>query len=426
MTPQGAAACDLPAVEALTHEVEAGRVEGRFQGHRLTSHFQPIISLTHQRPVGYEALLRVQDATGAPLSPLVPFAHCAHVGQTVLLDRLSRYLHVRNFLSQGGAESAWLFLNVHPLTIAHGKGHGPYFAHLLERYGIAPSRIVIEILEAQIQDETALVRAVDYYKDLGCLVAIDDFGTGHSNFSRVWDIRPEIVKLDRSLVVRAAHDKRVRRLLPNLMAMINESGGLTLMEGIEREDEAMIALETGVDLVQGYLFGRPGPLRPGHDGAQQALITQLAAQMHTLSALERQRLGGLLEPYRLAFNQAAARLRAGQGLEQAVAELLRLPRAERCYLLNHEGRQIGGNIEAPHTLHAFDHRFAPVLDAAGAQWNQRYYFRRAMAQPGELQLSRPYRSIIGGNQCVTLSLAFEAGPAGRYQVFCADVDWSET
>ena len=129
---------------------------------KLSSCFQPIYSLSHQRVVGYEGLIRAQQASGEMISPLCFFALAKDERETVLQDRLCRTLHIKNFINQ--AQDNWLFLNINPLVTVRGKQYGAFFSELLECYGIPPHRIVIEILEGQIEDEKMLAEAVSYYE----------------------------------------------------------------------------------------------------------------------------------------------------------------------------------------------------------------------------------------------------------------------
>ena len=72
---------------------------------------------------------------------------------------------------------------------------------MLAYYNIDPANVVIEILETGVSDESQLVDAVNLYRSLGCKVAIDDFGVGFSNFDRLWRLRPDFVKIDRSIIL---------------------------------------------------------------------------------------------------------------------------------------------------------------------------------------------------------------------------------
>lgn len=422
----GAGAADsLPARLTLDQiepfmRTQNGRVSGRFGKIDLHSAFQPIYSLAHRRPVGFEALLRPYAADGTPLSPLDVFGMAQGEAENIFLDRLCRTIHTRNFLAQSD-DVNWLFLNINPLVTVYGKRHGAFFADVLERYGMPPHRVVIEILEGQIRDEGLLAEAVMYFKELGCLVAIDDFGAGHSNFDRIWRIQPHIVKLDRSIVTQAGANRTVRRVVPNLVNLIHEAGSLALMEGVETEREALVAMDADTDFVQGYYFARPDRLLPG--SAEGTPIDALNAKFKLENKAERDDYKQKLHDYLDAFQVFVQQVRAGVDAQSACSGFLSLPRAERCYLLDKEGRQQGGNFLSPSTLSVNDPRFRPLADGSDATWARRHYFRRAVNHPGEVQISRPYLSIAGGNMCVTLSAGVFRGK--EMVVLCGDLTWSD-
>ncbi|MBI1173740.1 MAG: EAL domain-containing protein [Sideroxydans sp.] len=235
---------------------EEGALVGAFEDVTISSVFQPIYSLASCKMVGVEGLMRCAGKQGGPVSPMELLGRPGRSeAENVFLDRLCRYLHLHNQVAHV-PDAHRLFLNVSARTVIAGKGYGSYFAELLKLFDFPAHRVVIEILEDSIFDENLLSRAVDYYRKLGCIIAIDDFGTGNSNLNRVWKIRPEIVKFDRSLVKHAANIQ-TRHALAGLVELLQESGCMVLMEGVETEAEAVIAVQSGVDMVQGYYFARP-------------------------------------------------------------------------------------------------------------------------------------------------------------------------
>jgi len=414
-------ALSLEVIESSVTQNEAG-ISGQFGGLKLASAFQPIFSITHRRPVGYEGLLRAFEPDSTAVSPQDVFRSIQTESEGIRLDRLCRNLHLRNFLSMAD-DTSWIFINVSPQVIVNGKQYGTYFADLLRRYDIPAHRVVVEILEGKIHDEALLAEAVGYYKDLGCLVAIDDFGAGHSNFERIWRIAPDIVKLDRSVIAQAANNRTVARVLPNLVNLIHESGSLALIEGVETENEALVAMDSGVDFVQGFYFGRPADKLFPLDGKNDR-ITELCEKFKTYSDdLEAQQQRDL-EYYIQAFKRSANLIQAGVSIERACADFLGKERAERCFLLNRDGMQLGKNIVSQSRANTSDLRFLPVSNAEGANWSRRHYFRRAVNNPGEVQTTRPYLSVAQANMCITLSIAIQANEDTR--VFCCDLDWLGT
>lgn len=399
---------------------EGARVSGRFGQFTIRSAFQPIYSLAHRRPVGYEALLRPCSGD-RPMSPLTLFGMVNEDAENVFLDRLCRLVHVKNFLLQGD-DLNWLFLNINPKVTVIGRRYGEFFASLLERHGIAPHRVVVEILESQIQDEALLSDSVDYYKELGCLVAIDDFGAGESNFDRLWRIGPHIVKLDRSIISQAAGNIKVKRVVPNLIKLIHETGSLALVEGVETEREAMISMDSGADFVQGYYFARPSEqIRDAGSGV--CAVLDLCEKFRHVAEQESDQYRKELHPYIGAFDSLVKTFLSSGDLDEACRNFLVLPRAERCFMLNREGRQLGSSFLSALAHYAEDPRFRPLADAEDAIWLRRHYFRRAMSTPAEIQVSRPYLSIAGGRMCVTLSIALDIGM--ERLVICGDILWND-
>ena len=414
--------CSLNRIAAAAETVN-GYIVGYFKGLTLTSHFQPIFSLTHKRPVGYEALLRAMNTDGELIPPLAVFNMSLTEVETIFLDRLCRYLHVRNFLTLAD-DTSWLFLNFNPMVTIKGKGYGSFFAELLKQYELPAHRIVVEILEESIQDKTLLTGAVNYYRELGCLIAIDDFGAGHSNFDRIWSLAPQIVKLDRSIITQAANNYHIKRVLPNLINLIHESGSLSLMEGVETEKEALIAMDSGIDFIQGYFFCKPAPPQSSFN-RNLTLMPELYDKFKQFTETEANRYQEKLHDFVTNFHTSAKLIESGVPINQACINFIKLPHSKRCYLLNDAGMQLGVNITSNADRHAnADPRLKPITDIRDANWSRRHYFRRAISSPGNIQISRPYLSMTGANMCVTLSLQINIGT--EIQVFCCDIDWNES
>jgi EAL domain-containing protein (putative c-di-GMP-specific phosphodiesterase class I) len=401
----------------LTNE---GRVQGSFQDYTVTSAFQPIFSLSHSNPVGYEALCRARSVDGLAVSPLALFGQVQSEADSVLLDRLCRAVHIQNF-SACSDKKSWIFLNVNPLITVVGKNYGSFFGDMLAHNQISPNRVVIEILEQNIHDESILCAAANYYKELGCLVAIDDFGASHSNFDRIWNIQPDIVKFDRSIIVQADASRVVRKALPSLVSLIQEIGCITLMEGVETEQQALIAIDSNVDMVQGYYFGYPKE-KLVDPSEKESSLSWLGHKHAEIAADERAKYRNTVDQCLSEFRLLLEEIKAGIAEPQSCDALLALSRVRRIYFLDDRGQQIGRNITTQQLRDFADPRYRPLSEADDANWSRRYYFKQAMLHPGETQISRPYRSLVGQHQCITLSSLIET-PAGKL-VTCMDLDWA--
>jgi EAL domain-containing protein (putative c-di-GMP-specific phosphodiesterase class I) len=232
---------------------------GNYGDLRLYSAFQSLIDTRTLKPVAHEALLRARDANNRAVAPADAFKRAVSPDDAIHFDRLCRIVHSLNFFNQSGAQGD-LFLNIsgrHLVNVA--AGHGRTFETLLGHCGLKPTQIVLEVLESKVDDPQHLKEAIRGYRSRGFRVAIDDFGAEHSNFDRLWMLTPDIVKLDRALIVQASENSRVRRILPKLIEIIHDLGAQVACEGIETRDQHALARDSGADLLQGYYYARPSP-----------------------------------------------------------------------------------------------------------------------------------------------------------------------
>src|SRR5258706_53748 len=289
--------------------------------YHLATHFQPIFSLAHRRPVGYEALIRGTDANGTTYLPAELLAQAPAGVARMQLDRQCRALHVRSFRRLRD-DVGWLFLNVDPHIAVQGHGCGS-FAHMLEEDGLSPHRVAVELIETPFDDEKRLITAVEHYHELGCLVVIDDFGAGYSNFDRIWQLKPDIVKIDREMTRRVTVEPLARRMFTGIISVLHEAGALVCVEGIETEGEALCATEANADLLQGNYFALPAT-RPPAEHVGDALFTRLFSEFRAETAEFRNRRRVRLQPYIAALSDAVFALSSGAERANAVRALLEL------------------------------------------------------------------------------------------------------
>lgn len=343
-------------------------------------------------------------------------------GDILHLDRLCRTLHAAN---AHAVRDGWLFLNIHPESFSRAQQdqRKAFMADLLGHNALQPRMVVIEILEELIEEEDNFRNTVGQLRDLGCMLAIDDFGAGHSNFDRIWQVAPEIVKLDRRFAVQCEADPRARRMLPRIVNMLHEAGALVLLEGIETRTQALIALESDIDFAQGYYFARPAP-EPLPIHQTIPAITELWEHYERDSHHNYRKRRERIAPYEQAIVKAAMELAMrSEDLGGACRGFLGLPDSEFCYLLDGHGLQVGSNIWSSDSRQNAAGGYTPIAGIHGARWARRPYFRRAIEHFGTVQTTRPYLSATTGNLCITISLAFHQGKQTR--VLCGDLHWKQ-
>src|SRR6201996_1162453 len=314
----------------------------------LHSVFQPVLSITHQRIVGYEALLRAFDPVGLPVSPDVLFSGTRSANEARELDRIARCLHVANFMEQN-VPVGWLFLNTRPQVFETGWPQRAFIDELSAHFGLPQERIVIEVLEQPADDESAVASMLSASQPRDFLIAIDDFGTGFSNFARVWRFRPDIVKLDRSLVARAGRRDSDNALINHLITMLHQSGTMVLAEGVETEDELMTLMQADVDFIQGYWFGQPKASIQVATARVPELIEQMWQRFESYerSHSRYQRPG--FEGFTEAVLAGAALYMQTGDLEEAAKPVFLLPDARRVFVLSDRGEQLAPSITASGT-----------------------------------------------------------------------------
>ncbi|WAJ36223.1 EAL and GGDEF domain-containing protein [Pseudomonas sp. GOM7] len=237
----------------------------------LNSLFQPIVSLSEQRILGYEALTR--GPSNSPLhSPLTLFAVARHAGRLSDLEMLCRKSACKRF-SNLGLEGK-LFLNVSPESLLEASHQPGRTLKLLQAFGIPPSQVVIELTEQSPTEDFALLdNALHHYRAMGFSIALDDLGAGYSSL-RLWsELRPDYVKIDRHFIDGIHQDAVKREFVGSILKMAQASRAQVIAEGIERVEEFTVLAEMGVDLMQGYLLGRPQE-RPPRDVRQQLTSLQ--------------------------------------------------------------------------------------------------------------------------------------------------------
>ena len=207
--------------------------------------FQPIVELAGRTTVGYEALTRFRD--GVP--PNVRFAEAAAVGLGFDLEVAT----IRAILLAAARlpTGPYLSINVSPGLVLAGR-------ELSALLRSADRPIVCEVTEhAAIEDYAAFRAAIAGLHPVR--MAVDDAGAGFASIRHIIELRPALVKLDRSFVAGIDGDPVRQALIVGMRHFALSAGFSMVAEGIETEAEMAALLELQVPFGQGYLLGRPAP-----------------------------------------------------------------------------------------------------------------------------------------------------------------------
>ncbi|HVY46756.1 MAG TPA: EAL domain-containing response regulator [Minicystis sp.] len=226
---------------------------------RMTIALQPVVSVSGERAVGYEVLMRSSEPALA--TPAAVLACAERLGRVHDVGRRVRAL-AADAIRRLPEEHAMLFVNLHPLDLldpelADGKGPLAPFA----------DRVVLEISEHGSLDGVRDVEArVSILRYLGFRLALDDVGAGQAGLGGFARLEPEFVKLDGSLV-RGVHASPARqKLVRAFVSLCAELGATPIAEAVESAEERDALRASGCDVMQGHLFGKPGPAPVHADG----------------------------------------------------------------------------------------------------------------------------------------------------------------
>lgn len=291
-----------------------------------------------------------------------------------------------------------------------------YWQTIAHALGIHPEKIVLELVETVSRDSDTLLEFVQEAKNRGFQIAIDDFGMGDSNFERLWRINPLIVKIDRSLLINAQDNSRARLLLNSLVRMIRENGSLVLIEGIESTAQAHIALATEADLLQGFLFARPGYWSEKLAQNAETSLHQVMLESDRWCQNDFKSRETYLKLLRFEIMDACHALARGENFKDVCQPLLKIEGVRRCFLLDGKGVQLGSLAQSGASQNV---PFNPLYQSAGACWSHREYFRNALERPQQISCSRPYVALPDARRTITLSTATML--ASGYRIFCVDI-----
>jgi diguanylate cyclase (GGDEF)-like protein/PAS domain S-box-containing protein len=221
--------------------------------------FQPIVETTTGRRRGAEALARWLHPTLGLLSPdmFIPVAERSGLISALGMLVLNKSVEMLADLKQNGLVEDDFYLSV---NVAARQLHETDFQDLvfaaLNRYGLSPRCIRLEITESSLVDR-ALLDCMHNLRRAGLRLAIDDFGTGYSSLASLQDLPVDVLKIDRSFVQRIDTDRQAAALVAAVVTMANTLGLETVAEGVETEGQRAALASFGCPLSQGYLFDRP-------------------------------------------------------------------------------------------------------------------------------------------------------------------------
>lgn len=226
---------------------------------QVSAVFEPIVDAKRLTVFGYEALTR-GPAGGEFASPAVLFSVAEEENLLFELDCLCRRKALEGAVDFPSGTK--LFLNVRPTAIHDPSFQPDALKRTLQECGLSPSDVVFEISERESIENYEIFReARDEYGKLGFQFALDDTGAGYASLEAVMELTPEFIKVDRAFVSGIDVDPARQSMVQAFQAIAERMGARIIGEGLDTLEELRTLGEMGIHFGQGWLFGKPHPLR---------------------------------------------------------------------------------------------------------------------------------------------------------------------
>jgi EAL domain-containing protein (putative c-di-GMP-specific phosphodiesterase class I) len=370
--------------------------------------FQPICSIRKQMVSGIEALSRgIDPDSGDLISPLVLFDLARRENLLIELDRVCRHKALEQFSNiQHKYPGLALFLNLDSAILDSNERKSGLLDQVIEAMGIEHGRVVIELLESNVNNLQQMRDFVEERKKSGFLIGLDDLGAGHSNLSRVPMVQPNIIKIDRGIVNGLEDDYFKREIFDICVLLAHRIGAIVVAEGIETEAQAFEAVNRGADLLQGYYLAKPQEFSDTLIDSAFLRTKVLAAGFRDLAIQkahdkrEESKHHGRISSEIISFVKQASNGDLVSQLEKAVESEFVI---ECVYVLDNNGIQITPTVfNKIHQPSRTKVLFHPAEQGADHSLKEYVIFLRTGL---EQYLTTPYISSASGKFTRTLSVA---------------------
>ncbi|MBP9698431.1 MAG: EAL domain-containing protein [Elusimicrobia bacterium] len=370
---------------------------------------EPVVSVRQKSILGRVARIKSGVEPAGSLSRSL----AGRDGFSVDFDRWYRGEALSAYKNAGA--NGLLFLGFETAVLDLGVAGSGHLANRVKELDLNPADIVISIRESKVEDRDLLIDFVARHRAQGFLIALKELGEGHSNLERVAALRPDMLQVGEGLVTRLDKEFFAQEILKSLAALSKKIGALLVAEGVATGNQALAALDNGVDLLEGPFFSGPA-------GSADAVAR--LADRHRDTAVEKSK--ALKKRVRESESVLSTFVRALTGiaaaeLDPALARLIRDNTGVECaFVLSESGVQETETHARPGVVfkrNALFHPARPGADHSGKE----YVYLLSDAFVSRYR-TEPYVSQASGNLCVTLS-ALLRDQSGHTHILCLDLPW---
>ncbi len=227
---------------------------------RVVCYAQPIFEVESQSFRTAEALMRL-EIDGEMVSPglFIPIAeetNCIHAITLIMLEKVCK--EIKELDKEYEFECISINCSAKEFTL---PGLSEEVLGIISKYGIDPKRIRLELTESAVADDNNKLKKNMYQlRECGVSFYLDDFGTGYSAIARVIDLPFRTIKFDKTLLYQSIEDERMDGIVSNMIDTLKNSGIMTLVEGVESDDQNDYSITHGFEYIQGFHYAKPVPI----------------------------------------------------------------------------------------------------------------------------------------------------------------------
>lgn len=255
---------DTPILNAFLQNVQIeNQLKDAIYSHSFELYYQPQYFAGNQQLRGMEALIRWRDGSGRMISPAVFIPIAEKNGAIVSIGKWVIEESIRQFSLWRHKRERQMILSINVSPIQYLKdGFEDELLQVLSTYQVHPQEVELEITEGVlIEDFEKVTDKLRVLRDYGIRVSLDDFGTGFSSLSYLKKLPIDTLKIDKSFIDTVLSDAATRVITESIISMVKILGLETIAEGVEQEQQYKYLHAIGCDIIQGYYFGRPLPVK---------------------------------------------------------------------------------------------------------------------------------------------------------------------
>lgn len=388
--------------------------------------YQPVISIKKKSVIGLEAVGRgIDPANRRLIEPEALYQLSSQKQKSLDLDRLFRLKGLEGFAEiQSKIPGLILFLGLETSVLTKeivGSGH---LLGVIRDLNLEPNSIAVELSMSEAWDPEAAKLFTENYRANDLLISLKDVDTSRECLDRILRLSPDVFKLDPAMTLNLSKDSYKRDGFKTLTGLSHRLGSLVVANGVENEEDALVALELGADMLQGSYFSKPQRTETSTTLGLKARIVFVASRFKRLMTEKVGRDKDRKNRYEKIASEIFAMVgespleKAGQDFPDYLKNYSQL---ECLYLLDQDGVQV---TETACNFQKVSGRKKYLFQPApkGTDHSLKDYYYSLVYNGLERYFTEPYISLASGNLCVTASGILKSAEDGKPYVLCMDID----